>query len=106
MVCARDPDHRGVPEDEPWEQRGWEHEQSVWATIAGLLGVSFAAVIGYFPFGFTIFVAPLPVILGVYAAWVVLLRVAGKQRMRHPWLVLVAIPIVSVAAWSVLMWSG
>lgn len=92
-------------DDEPWKLREWDPEQSVWATIAGLLGISFQGVIGYFPFGFTLFVAPLPVILGVYVQWLLLLRVAGRQRARHPWLVL-AIPILSVAAWCALMWFG
>ena len=92
-------------DDEPWAQDPWGQEQSVGATIAGLLGICFAAVIGYFPFGFTLFVAPLPVILVVYALWVVSLRVVARQRTRHAYVAL-AIPFVEVAAWAVLMWFG
>lgn len=101
----RDPGRGTDVDDEPWEQPSWDREQSVWATIAGLLGVSLQGVIGYFPLGFTLFVAPLAVIVGLYALWVLLLRMAVRQRSHHPWLVL-AIPVASVAVWGVVMWIG
>lgn len=80
-------------------------EGSVAALIAGCVGIALQGVMAYFPLLLTFFVAPLPVTLGVYAAWLILLRVAVHQREPHPWLAL-AIPIASAASWVLLILVG
>jgi hypothetical protein len=59
----------------------------------------------YFPYGLALFSAPLPVIIGQYVAWAALLRLAVKQREDRPWLSFL-VPIVSLAAWLVMMYVG
>jgi hypothetical protein len=110
---------------ELWEGRIWHHTRhgdparlaeldgdtetieidSVGGLIAGFLGVALHGILAYFPYLFTLFVAPLPVIVGVYASWAVMLRVAVRRRETHPWLVL-ALPIVEVAVWFGVMQLG
>lgn len=91
------------PGDDAWLLR--DEDPSVAQTIAGLLGVAFQGLMAYFPLGFTFFVAPLPMIVAVYVLWGLMLRVAARQRTRHPWRVL-AIPFAFAAAWAAMMWFG
>ena len=97
-----------LPPPAAHEPGEWDDEPldiSVWSLIGGYLGLTLHGVMAYFPFIFTLWIAPLPVILGLYAAWFILLRLAVRYREAHPGLVF-ALPVVEAVAWVAMVYLG
>lgn len=80
-------------------------EGGVAGLIAGYLGATLHGVLAYFPFLLTLFVAPLPVILGVYGTWLFLWRPVARWREDRPWLTL-AVPLTEMVVWFAVMQVG